>query len=338
MVAPAESNKRLAVLGISRRYFTHHRHCPSIVPELSPSSAYSRRFPSSESSRKSLSFRVWSASCDVGLREFLRSNPVGDANSSVVALQVASAVFRNRARIVPLLSRESRWGRRPVSRLVAIALRLDVVGTASSRVPPPESITTWAVTAPSPGVEQTRLVGFRRGWFVINRGAFIAACLSCVFIASSSAFTGNQPGHLAVHIAVSDSPAYIEQWTSTPFRTAITIRRIHDVERGKTAYIAFLVTGESAGPAGRSNVDVGVRVLRPDHSVAYSDSSHSRVSRRKDGRIGFTMADPALDFGVELDDPLGTWVIEATAHDRVTGARTTATYDLAVRAPAPQKR
>src|SRR6266487_4638290 len=106
----------------------------------------------------------------------------------------------------------------------------------------------------------------------------MVACLGFFLPCTSSAFTGNQAGHLAVHIAVSDSPAYIEQWVSTPFRAAVTIHRIHEVERGKTAYNAFLVTGQSSGPSGRSRVDVGVRVLRPDRSVAYSDSSHAHIS------------------------------------------------------------
>ena len=57
-------------------------HCPSIVPELSPSSVYSRRFPSSDSSRKSSSFLVWSTVSDVGLPSFPASNPVGDPEES----------------------------------------------------------------------------------------------------------------------------------------------------------------------------------------------------------------------------------------------------------------
>jgi len=169
---------------------------------------------------------------------------------------------------------------------------------------------------------------------VFRKYAAIAVCLTILFPCTSSAVTGNQPGDLAVHIAVSDSPAYIEQWVATPFQAAVTVHRIHEVERGKTAYIAFLVTGQSADPSRRSRVDVAVRVLRPDRSVAFADSSYAHVSRRNDGRIGFTMADPALDFGVEGDDPLGQWIIEATARDRVTGAAASATYPLVVRQPA----
>jgi len=56
--------------------------CPSIVPELSPSSVYSRRFPSSGPSRKSLSCLVWPTRSDDGLRWVLGSNPVGDASST----------------------------------------------------------------------------------------------------------------------------------------------------------------------------------------------------------------------------------------------------------------
>jgi hypothetical protein len=168
----------------------------------------------------------------------------------------------------------------------------------------------------------------------VFRKSLVAACLWIILPCTASAVTGNQPGDLAIHIAVSDSPGYIEQWVSTPFRAAVTIHRIREVARGKTAYIAFLVTGQSSDPGRRSKVDVGVRVLRPDRSVAFADTSYAHISRRNDGRIGFTMADPALDFGVESNDPVGQWMIEATAHDRVTGAKASATYPLVVRQAA----
>ena len=57
--------------------------CPSIVPELSPSNVYSRRLPSSDSSRKSLSLRFWSTGFDDGSPWRSASNPVGDATPFV---------------------------------------------------------------------------------------------------------------------------------------------------------------------------------------------------------------------------------------------------------------
>jgi hypothetical protein len=62
------------------------QRCPSIVPELSPSSVYSRRFRSYDSSRKSLSLRVWPTGCDDGLANFFPSNPVGDASSDFLVI------------------------------------------------------------------------------------------------------------------------------------------------------------------------------------------------------------------------------------------------------------
>ena len=54
-------------------------HCPRIVPEPPLGTAYSRRFPSSESSRNSLSLCVGSTGCDDGVTGCRASNPVGDA-------------------------------------------------------------------------------------------------------------------------------------------------------------------------------------------------------------------------------------------------------------------
>ncbi len=55
-------------------------NCPRTVPELSPSSVYFRRFPSSGPSRKSLSFRVWLTVTDDGFLCLFPSNPVWDAS------------------------------------------------------------------------------------------------------------------------------------------------------------------------------------------------------------------------------------------------------------------
>jgi hypothetical protein len=80
--------------------------------------------------------------------------------------------------------------------------------------------------------------------------------------------------------------------------------------------------------ASRSTHDGDVRNARRGVSIA----------ARKCAPIGFAMADPALDFGVEMSGPLGPWVIEAVAHDRVKGTRASARYELVIRQPAARAR
>ena len=158
-------------------------------------------------------------------------------------------------------------------------------------------------------------------------------CLGVVLASPVRAESGNPPGDLAVHILASDSPAFIEEWMSTPFQHPVRVRKVDHVERGRVTYIAFLVTGHSLGEDGRALVDVSVRVLRPDRSVAFSDSSYAHVAS-KCPRIGFVMADAGLDFGVDVRDPLGAWTIEAVAHDRVAGKHAPTSHTLHIRRPA----
>ncbi|TMQ69473.1 MAG: hypothetical protein E6K81_14865 [Candidatus Eisenbacteria bacterium] len=142
---------------------------------------------------------------------------------------------------------------------------------------------------------------------------------------------GHAPGKLAVFIAASDSTAFIDEWTTATYKHPVAIRGIHEIARGKTAHIAFIVTGHSPGSDGRSHVDIDVCVRRPDGSVAYQEAAYGRLARRNDGQVGFVMADPTLEFGVDQTDPLGPWRIEAVAHDRVRGTQATAIYLLTVR-------
>ena len=172
----------------------------------------------------------------------------------------------------------------------------------------------------------------------VPRLASLVAAASLLVAGAATAITGNPPGQLAIHIAVSDSPSFIEEWVSTPFRNAISIHRIREIERGRTAHVALLVTGQSTGRDGRSHVDIAVRVIRPDYSEAYVDTSYAHVSCVESGRVGFTMADPALDFGVDQDDPVGPWLVEAVARDRVTGATALTVRPLVVRSQQTSSR
>lgn len=160
------------------------------------------------------------------------------------------------------------------------------------------------------------------------RRAILILSVALLGAGQAHAERGNPPGRLAVVIAASDSTGFIDQWVSTPAGQPITIRPIHEIARGRTAHVAFIVTGHSLGPDGRARVDVAIRVRRPDGSIAYAEPAFAHV--RGGLAVGFSMADPTLEFGPHPTDPTGDWRIEAVAHDRISRTSAWASYDLAV--------
>ena len=163
------------------------------------------------------------------------------------------------------------------------------------------------------------------------------ACLATAQPDPVRAEHGNPPGELAVHILASDSPTFIEEWMNTPFQHPVQVRNVDQSERGRVTYVAFLVTGHSLGKDERALVDVDIRVLRPDRTIAFAESSYARVASRCP-RVGFVLADAGLDFGIGTADPLGGWTIEAVARDRVNGKRAPASHTLHIRRPAAASR
>ena len=162
------------------------------------------------------------------------------------------------------------------------------------------------------------------------RIAVAAVCLFLLLPGQVSAMNGNQPGKLAVSIAASDSTVFIDRWVSTPSNQPMTIHGIHEIARGETAHVAFIVTGHIRGPNGRARVDVDVCVRRPDGSIAFSEASFARLTGHGSTVRGFVIADPTLEFGLDATDPIGEWRIEAAAHDRTNGANATAGYPIKV--------
>jgi hypothetical protein len=152
----------------------------------------------------------------------------------------------------------------------------------------------------------------------------VAALFSLPLAGQAPAGLINAPDAFTLQILASDSTKFIDEWVSTPPSHAVGIHRIRALRRGRTAHIAFIVAGPRPGADGRSHVGVSVRVRRPDGSVAFSDARFARVRWPNSGRRGFVMADPTLEFDLEDTDPLGPWLIEATALDSVSRATSSA--------------
>jgi hypothetical protein len=156
--------------------------------------------------------------------------------------------------------------------------------------------------------------------------------------AMSPAAKGNNPGDFSLALAVTDS-ASIYKWMATPFSVPAVIHRIQELSPGRDVWVVAIVTGQAIGTDGRCDVDVALKIRRPDGSVWHSEDHFASVHRPMPrGSQGFVLADPALTFGVDRDDPSRPWRFEATAHDRVSGklteAKTSVLAKTGIAAPA----
>ena len=75
------------------------------------------------------------------------------------------------------------------------------------------------------------------------RALVAVALLSPLPARNALAVSGNAPGNLALTITAGEQPDFIDEWVSTSYKNAVRVPRIHELRRGKTAHVAFLLTG-----------------------------------------------------------------------------------------------
>lgn len=148
--------------------------------------------------------------------------------------------------------------------------------------------------------------------------SLLAALLLFAASGSVSAVKPNPPGELAVHVAVSSDPGFSKKWVESAPSNSFTIHRIKQIRQGQTAYIAFLITGYTAGTDGRPDVVVDAVIRKPDGTLLAEMPACCSV-RYVTGKGGFVMADPAIDLKFDATDAPGSWTIEASAKDRLAG-------------------
>lgn len=156
----------------------------------------------------------------------------------------------------------------------------------------------------------------------------LTLCLSLLLAGQATAAKGKSPARLALLIAPSDSTASIEQWISAPVRRGVTFHRIHEIARGRTAHVAFIVSGHVPGPDRLAKVDVDISLRRPDGKIVYSKPSFGQLRGWECLAVGFAMADPTMELSNDPTDLAGEWHIEAVAHDRISGATATASLPV----------
>lgn len=153
-------------------------------------------------------------------------------------------------------------------------------------------------------------------------------CLSLLLAGAVAAARSASRSKLAVIIAPSESSAEIETWAGDPVRHSVPFHLVHELPRGRTAHVVFLVTGHAPGPDRLGKVDVDISLRRPDGSIASKKSPFARLKGWECLAVGYAMTDPTLELSCEPTDSLGEWHIEAVAHDRISGATATASYPI----------
>ena len=140
---------------------------------------------------------------------------------------------------------------------------------------------------------------------------------------------GNPAGELAVHVVVSDSPDYIREWVATAPSNPVFVHHLQSMQRGSTAYIAFVVSGYKLDSSSRANLEVDFTIRKPDGTVLVTRPGYAKFALVA-AEHAFVMADPALDFATDQSDTLGTYRIEAVVTDKFANLNATSVAMLEV--------
>jgi len=139
-----------------------------------------------------------------------------------------------------------------------------------------------------------------------------------------------EPGNLQVHVAVSPSPDYVKKWTATPPSSPVTIQRLRELEVGRVAYVAFIVTGYTLTKKAETDLEVDCKIFNPDGSLLFELPKYAKWHAPASTRA-FVMANPALDLKIDPGDQLGRYRIVAVVHDRVSGQEASGEYSFEVK-------
>jgi hypothetical protein len=139
-----------------------------------------------------------------------------------------------------------------------------------------------------------------------------------------------EPGSLQVYVAVSPSPDYVKQWTRTPPSAPINITKLRELEVGKVAYVAFIVTGYTLTKNGETDLEVDCKIVNPDGSVLFDLPKYAKWHAHASARA-FVMTDPALDLKIDPGDQLGRYRVLAVVRDLMSGVKASGEYSFEVK-------
>jgi len=137
----------------------------------------------------------------------------------------------------------------------------------------------------------------------------------------------NASGKLQLIIGAGASPKYLQDWVSTRASTPARVERIKEIKPEQTAYIGFFVTGYMLDKNMNINCTVDVTIYKPNGEVLFSLPQYAKVKGRSKEN-SFLVLDPALDLTLEESDPVGTYKIEGSITDIISGNTAKSAYEL----------
>jgi hypothetical protein len=127
------------------------------------------------------------------------------------------------------------------------------------------------------------------------------------------------PGIVTGAVAVGSSPEYLEAWRRPPEKgNPPRVPVVTEFAIGETAYVGFIVTGLLPDDAGRGNVTVDLKLIKPDGSFMFDEEACARINGPVSKEPGFYLAEPALDIVFEPGDPTGKYSLVVIYHDLVS--------------------
>ena len=121
-------------------------------------------------------------------------------------------------------------------------------------------------------------------------------------------------------LAFTTDHRFFDDWAKPEAPHLSPARQVH---RGETIYTVLLLGGPTAGPDGNADVTYDFTMTKPDGSDYGSDTGAAALSGKVPSPKEFIISESFPIMDVEADDPLGTYAMTLTLHDKVSGKHVT---------------
>jgi len=136
---------------------------------------------------------------------------------------------------------------------------------------------------------------------------------------------------LKLEIFFSDSTAFMEEWTKTPYKHSPTIRRISGARIGQLVYGGFAVSGFKLDPNGYTSLDLDLRIIDPTGKLLLKKEPFSTTKYRLKSEDGIILLSSVLDFLIEDGDPLGQYTISCRLFDSIGKSAVVSDYKIMIK-------
>ena len=135
---------------------------------------------------------------------------------------------------------------------------------------------------------------------------------------------------LKFEIFFSDSTAFMEEWTKTPYEHSPTIRRISSARIGQLVYGGFAVSGFKLDPDGYAFLELDLRIIDPTGKLLFKKEPFSTTQYKLKSENGIILLSSVLDFLIEDGDPTGQYTISCRLFDNIGKSAVVSDYKLMI--------